>query len=154
MDKKHSYSIVTKWTGNRGTGTNRYDAYSRAHEISVAGKPVIPCSSDPKFRGERDRYNPEEMLVAALSGCHMLWFLHLSAVSGIVVSTYEDAASGTMIETEDGGGHFAEGILRPRTTLQPGADLDLAKQLHDRAHHLCFIANSVNFPVRCEPIFD
>ena len=150
MEKQHSYSINVKWTGNLGSGTSSYTGYKRTHEIVTTGKPVIPVSSDPGFHGDADRYNPEELLVAALSSCHMLWYLHLCAVAKIVVESYEDAASGTMIETADGGGHFKEVILHPRIVVRPGADLSHAKELHHEAHRLCFIANSVNFPVRCE----
>jgi organic hydroperoxide reductase OsmC/OhrA len=139
-----------QWTGNRGEGTSTYRAYDRAHEITSAGKPAIAGSSDPAFRGDASRYNPEELLVAALSGCHMLSYLHLCAISDIVVTDYVDDAGGTMVETKDGGGHFTDVVLRPSVTVLPGADLELAMQLHDKAHHLCFIASSVNFPVRCE----
>lgn len=140
-----------KWTGNTGTGTREYRGYERAHEYSVPGKPVIPGSSDPAFRGDKTRYNPEELLVMSLSSCHMLWVLHLSAMAGLVVTAYEDEASGTMVETADGGGHFTEVVLRPRVTCEPATDHSRLADIHERAHHLCFIANSVNFPVKCEP---
>lgn len=151
---RHTYSTRTEWTGNLGTGTSGYRAYTRDHEISTAGKSAIPASSDPAFRGDPSRYNPEELLVASLSSCHMLWYLHLCADAGVVVTNYADDATGTMAETEDGGGHFVEVTLRPRVRVAAGADRDLAARLHDRAHHLCFIANSVNFPVTCEPSID
>lgn len=147
----HQYPVQVRWTGNTGAGTRDYRAYQRAHECSAPGKPVIPGSSDPAFRGDTTRYNPEELLVMALSSCHMLWVLHLCAVEGIIVTTYEDSASGTMVETADGGGHFSEVVLRPRVTCAPETDLSRLPAMHERAHHLCFIANSVNFPVRCEP---
>jgi organic hydroperoxide reductase OsmC/OhrA len=150
--KRHHYPIRMKWTGNTGAGTREYRGYERAHEYSVPGKPVIPGSSDPAFRGDKTRYNPEELLVMSLSSCHMLWFLHLAAEAGVVVTAYEDEASGTMEETADTGGHFIEVVLRPRVTFAPGIDPSRAAALHQRAHHLCFIANSVNFPVRCEPL--
>ena len=150
--KQHHYPVRMKWTGNTGAGTREYRGYERAHEYSVPGKPVIPGSSDPAFRGDKSRYNPEELLVMSLSSCHMLWFLHLASEAGIVVTAYEDEASGTMVETTDSGGHFTEVVLRPRVTFEPGTDQSRAAALHERAHHLCFIANSVNFPVRCEPI--
>ncbi len=153
IKKEHSYSTTVQWTGNMGTGTGTYTGYSRSHEIKIEGKPVIPASSDPAFRGDSSRYNPEELLVAALSGCHMLWYLHLCAASGIVVMEYVDRATGILEETEDGGGHFIEVVLRPEAFVKPGADLALAEKLHEKAHHLCFIANSMNFPVRCEPVF-
>ena len=149
--KSHQYPIRMRWTGNTGQGTRDYRGYERAHEYSAEGKPAIPGSSDPAFRGDRTRYNPEELLVMAISSCHMLWYLHLCATHKIVVVDYVDDAVGTMIETGDTGGHFTEAILRPVVTLEPGSDVTLAESLHDRAHHLCFVANSINFPVRCEP---
>src|SRR5947208_2288807 len=112
--KSHTYTVQMKWTGNLGTGTSSYRAYSRNHEISVQGKPMIPGSSDPAFRGDPARYNPEDMLVAALSTCHLLVYLHLCADSGITVVDYTDDPMGTMVETEDGGGYFTEVTLRPR----------------------------------------
>jgi organic hydroperoxide reductase OsmC/OhrA len=147
----HSFGVSVKWTGNTGEGTSRYTSYQRSHEISAEGKPSIPGSSDPAFRGDPTRYNPEELLVASLSACHMLWFLHLCADAGIVVTSYTDDAEGTMRLREDGGGHFELVVLRPAVTIRGGGDADLAQSLHARAHHLCFIANSVNFEVRAEP---
>lgn len=149
--KSHAYSIHMRWTGNTGQGTRDYRGYERAHEYSVEGKPIVLGSSDPAFRGDRTRYNPEELLVMSLSSCHMLWYLHLCADNKIVVDAYEDDPVGTMVETEDTGGHFVDVVLRPTVTLAPGSDVTRAESLHERAHHLCFIANSVNFPVRCEP---
>ncbi len=112
---------------------------------------MVPGSSDPAFRGDATRYNPEELLVASLSACHMLWFLHLCGDAGLVVTTYDDEARGTMVETVDGGGHFTEVVLHPVVTVSRG-DPARAAHLHDRAHGLCFIANSMNFPVRCEAV--
>ncbi len=151
-DKHHSYSVATVWTGNDGLGTENYRAYRRDHEISAPGKPLIPCSSDPNFRGDKTRYNPEELLLASLSACHMLWYLHLSSEAGLVVINYQDQAEGTMVESEDGGGRFTQVTLRPVVTFAGNKDTELATTLHERAHHLCFIANSVNFPVVCEPV--
>jgi organic hydroperoxide reductase OsmC/OhrA len=152
--KTHSYPIRMRWTGNTGEGTREYRGYERAHEYSVEGKPVIPGSSDPAFRGDRTRYNPEELLVMAISSCHMLWYLHLCAESKVVVTGYVDDAIGTMMEDKDRGGFFTEVVLRPRVTISAESDRATAESLHDRAHHLCFVANSVNFPVRCEAITD
>ena len=149
--KAHSFEVSVVWTGNTGEGTSAYTSYERAHEISAEGKPAIQGSSDPAFRGDRSRYNPEELLVASLSACHMLWYLHLCADAQIVVTDYVDRASGTMRLTEDGGGRFEEVVLRPAVTVRRGGDAELAQALHARAHHLCFIANSVNFEVRNEP---
>jgi organic hydroperoxide reductase OsmC/OhrA len=148
---EHSYEVRVTWTGDLGTGTSGYRGYARAHEIEAAGKPPIPGSSDPAFRGDPARYNPEELLVASLSTCHMLWFLHLAAEAGVVVTGYRDDAGGTMLETPDGGGRFTEVVLRPAVTVRGDADPAAADALHHRAHELCFIARSVNFPVRCEP---
>lgn len=149
--KEHSYPVNIRWTGNLGQGTASYRGYKRDHEISAPGKPPVPGSSDPNFRGDKARYNPEELLVASLSACHMLWYLHLCADAGLVITDYEDAAAGTMVETKDGGGHFTQVTLRPVVTFAADVDTKLALTLHEKAHHLCFIANSVNFPVLCEP---
>lgn len=147
---EHAYAIEVSWTGNRGTGTSGYRAYARDHRISAAGKPAIEGSADPAFRGDAERYNPEELLLASLSACHMLWYLHLCADAGIVVTAYRDAATATMATDAGGGGRFTRAVLRPQVAFAPGADIDLAEKLHERAHRLCFIANSVNFPVTCE----
>jgi organic hydroperoxide reductase OsmC/OhrA len=151
MPKEHHYAVAVDWTGNQGSGTSAYKAYARAHEIHSNGKPTIPGSSDPAFRGDPARYNPEELLVASLSTCHMLWYLHLCSVAGIVVTAYADRAEGTMIEEADGGGRFTSVVLKPEITVKPGADLAKAHALHAEAHKQCFIARSVNFPVAHEP---
>jgi organic hydroperoxide reductase OsmC/OhrA len=151
MSREHSYSVNVRWTGNTGAGTSNFREYKRDHEISTAGKPSIPASSDPSFRGDKTRYNPEELLVASLSACHMLWYLHLCADAGIVVAEYHDDAIGAMIETDDGGGRFTQVTLRPVVKVAGAVDSELVRRLHDQADHLCFIANSVNFPVLCEP---
>lgn len=148
---EHTYAVRVEWTGNLGEGTSGYRTYERDHEITAAGKPVIPGSSDAAFRGDSSRYNPEDLFLASLSACHMLWYLHLCADAGIVVTDYVDDARGTMAETPDTTGRFTEVVLRPTVTVREGADPAVAVALHERAHHLCFIANSVNFPVRCEP---
>lgn len=151
MAGTHEYELDVTWTGNTGTGTSGYRDYARSHELSAPGKPTIPGTADPAFRGTADRWNPEEMLVASLSQCHMLWVLALCAQQRIVVTGYTDHPSGTMVETPDGGGHFAEVILRPQVEIADASDAEALPELHERAHHLCFIANSVNFDVRCEP---
>jgi organic hydroperoxide reductase OsmC/OhrA len=152
--KHHHYQSIVRWTGNKGPGTSSYRAYGRDHEISGPGKPVIPGSSDPVFLGDATRYNPEELLVASLSTCHMLWYLHLCAVNKVVVLSYEDHANGTMEESADGGGRFLDATLRPRITVTAESDLETAKRLHHEAHEKCFVANSVNFPVKVEPIIE
>jgi organic hydroperoxide reductase OsmC/OhrA len=151
--KEHQYETAVEWTGNTGSGTSGYRAYERRHEISAPGfpKPPIPGSSDPTFRGDRSRWNPEELLVASLSACHQLWYLHLCADAGIVITSYVDRAEGVMVEDADGGGQFRRVVLRPVITFAPGADLERARALHHEAHRLCFIARSMNFPVEHEP---
>jgi organic hydroperoxide reductase OsmC/OhrA len=151
MPKLHTYSTQVAWTGDQGSGTSRYDAYSRDHRVSVANKPDIAASSDPAFRGDPARHNPEELFVASISSCHMLWYLHLCATNGIVVTGYVDDAIGTMEESANGSGRFTDVLLRPHVTIGASGHIALAERLHDEAHHFCFIANSVNFPVRCEP---
>lgn len=141
---KHHYHIKVEWTGNRGGGTSGYRDYGREHVISAAGKPSIDGSSDPAFRGDAARWNPEELLVASASACHKLWYLHLCADAGIIVTAYEDPAEGTMQ-----GERFERILLRPRVTIAAG-DPALALQLHHTAHEKCYIANSVNFPILCE----
>ena len=152
--KQHTYRADIVWTGNRGVGTRGYRDYGREHEIRSGGKPAISGSSDPKFRGDAARWNPEELLVGSLSACHQLWYLHLCSAGGVVVTAYEDRAEGVMIETEDGGGHFASVTLRPHARLAAGSDPVRAAALHHDAHEMCFVANSVNFPVAVEPTFE
>ncbi len=152
MSKQHHYETTIRWTGNLGTGTTGYKDYGRNHEISAPGKPVILASSDPAFRGDASRYNPEDLLVASLSTCHMLWYLHLCAVNKVVVIDYEDQAAGIMEESTQGGGRFLEVTLRPRITVSAESDLDTARHLHHEAHEKCYVANSMNFPVGCEPL--
>ncbi|MBE9075972.1 OsmC family protein [Romeria aff. gracilis LEGE 07310] len=149
--KAHRYSVQVVWTGNTGQGTASYRDYARSHEIRIEGKPVITGSADPAFRGDKTKHNPEELLVASLSSCHMLWYLHLCAEASVIVVDYQDQAVGTMVEVDSGSGRFSEVILRPAVTVSSGSEQIKAERLHEQAHHLCFIANSVNFPVRCEP---
>ena len=150
--KTHSYPISLRWTGNTGQGTREYRGYERAHEYAIEGKPVILGSSDPAFRGDKTRHHPEELLVMALSSCHLLSYLHACATNKVVVVDYVDDAVGTMVESVEKGGQFSEVVLRPTVTIAADSDAALAESLHEQAHHHCFIANSVNFPVRCEPI--
>ncbi len=149
MAHEHRYPVDVVWTGNRGEGTRTYQGYGRDHEIRVAGRPVIAGSSDAAFRGDAGKHNPEDMLVASLSACHMLWYLHLAAEAGVVVTAYADAAEGVMT-TDAKGGRFTDVLLRPEVTIAAG-DASKAATLHEDAHHACFVANSVNFTVRCEP---
>ncbi len=151
--KQHSYEVRVDWTGNDGEGTKTYRSYRRDHTIAAEGKPLIPGSSDPNFRGDASRYNPEELLVASLSSCHMLWYLHLCAVNHVTVIEYQDAASGVMQEGEDGSGEFVRVTLRPKVKIAAGNDDDRARALalHEEAHRFCFIARSVKFPVEVVP---
>src|SRR6185437_10624866 len=135
---QHHYRVGVEWTGNHGTGTDGYRNYGREHVIRIDGKPEIAGSSDPTFRGDAARHNPEDMLVAALSTCHMLAYLHAATLAGVVV-------------TACNGGHFTEVVLRPIVMITAGSDAAKAEAAHEDAHHACFIASSVNFPVRCEP---
>ena len=151
MAKEHRYRLEVAWTGNRGAGTSSYGAYGREHEIRAAGKPPLPGSSDPVFRGDAARYSPEDLLVASLSACHMLWYLHLCADAGIVVTAYVDRAEGIMIEPAAGAAKFERVILRPLVTVANAADRERARELHGQAHKRCFIANSVNFAVEHAP---
>jgi len=147
LEKTHKYSVDVHWSAAGGEGTKSYRSYRRDHTIVVEGKPEILASSDPAFRGNPVRHNPEELLVASLSSCHMLWYLHLCATNGIVVLDYRDRATGTMREDRDGSGRFVGVELRPEVVLAAEADSTRALALHEEAHRLCFIARSVNFPV-------
>lgn len=151
MGRQHSYKTTITWTGNKGTGTSGYQAYDRSYTIEWGDKPAILGSSDPAFRGDRKRWNPEELLLASLSACHQLWYLHLCADAGVVVETYVDEASGVMEEFSDGSGRFLEVTLQPKVRLAAGSDRARAHALHEEAHSKCFIARSVNFPVKCAP---
>ena len=149
--KEHLYQISLEGTGNKGQGTSNYRSYDRAYEIQVEGKPVIFGSSDPAFRGERTKYNPEELFVASISSCHMLWYLYLCAEAKVVTLDYQDSAIGKMSENKDGSGKFTEVILKPEITIASQSNLERGKQLHQQAHKFCFIANSVSFPILCQP---
>jgi organic hydroperoxide reductase OsmC/OhrA len=152
MAVTHRYELTVRWTGNTGTGTSDYRGYRRDHEIHGDGKPMLLGSSDPAFRGDAARWNPEELLVAALAQCHMLWYLHLCAEGGVVVTDYADTPVGTMtMDATGGGGKFTDVILRPAVTVADPSMADKAMALHDEINAVCFIARSVNFPVRHEP---
>lgn len=153
MAKQHSYTSRLTWTGAVTGGTTSYTAYSRAYRVEIDGKPPIDGSADPMFRGDSSRHNPEDLLLAALSACHMLWYLHLCADAGVVVTAYSDQATGTM-ELSGGTGQFREVTLHPRVTVTPASDRGTAERLHARAHANCFIARSVNFPVHHAPAIE
>lgn len=148
---EHRYEISMVWNGNRGTGTSGYKDYGREHTLTATGKPVIEGSADRAFFGEADRWNPEELLLAALSQCHMLSYLAEAARSGVIVTAYRDRAEGIMEQTPDGGGHFTRVILRPRITVADRDHIEKATDLHAVAARRCFIAASVNFPVEHDP---
>ena len=146
--KEHKYHTNLQWTGNTGKGTENYRGYERAHSISVEGKPLILASSDPSFRGDKSKYNPEEMFVASLSSCHMLWFLHLCSEASVIVLEYSDSATGIMIESDNGNGKFSEVILHPKVKVKEAWMIEKVDALHEKANEFCFIANSCNFPVK------
>jgi organic hydroperoxide reductase OsmC/OhrA len=148
----HQYTTTVRWTGNTGEGTVDYQSYSRDYLVSATHKLDLLGSSDPAFRGDPTRYNPEDLLVASLAACHMLWYLHLCAVEGIVVLDYEDSATGVLLEAESGAGHFKEVVLHPMVTVAAASMIEKAVALHQKAREYCFIANSVNFPIRHEPV--
>ncbi len=148
----HHYHIKTTWTGNRGQGTSDYKTYERSHVISIPGKPEIQGSSDAAFRGDKTKHTPEDLFVSTLSTCHMLWYLHLCAVNDVVVTHYIDEATGIMQETPNGSGRFTEITLNPVVTVADRSMIEKANALHHDAHKMCFIANSVNFPVVHKPL--
>ena len=148
--KEHHYTIQLKWTGNQGTGTSNYKNYSREHNVRVKGKVKIPCSSDPAFRGDDTRYNPEELFLASIANCHMLWYLHLCAVNGVIIIDYKDNPTGKMVEKEDGSGQFESVVLHPEIEVENDSMISKALELHHEANKMCFIANSLNFKVEHE----
>jgi len=150
--KNHQYKATITWTGNKGSGTSSYRDFERAHEIAVEGKPIIPASSDPAFRGDKTRYNPEELFLASISSCHMLWYLHLCSEAGVVVVNYVDNATGTMLEEPNGSGRFTAVTLYPQVTVTANSMIAKANELHHKANEYCFIANSCNFPIHHRPI--
>ena len=148
----HQYTLNLVWTGNTGSGTSGYQSYERSHTIGVSGKPDLLLSSDTAFRGDPNRYNPEELLLASLSSCHMLWFLHLCSDSGITVVEYYDNPEGEMALNRDGSGQFTRVTLRPTVVISQTERLHELDALHEKAHSMCFIARSVNFDVSCEAV--
>lgn len=151
-DRLHHYRLTTTWKGNRGSGTSGIGTYDRVHTIEVPGKPILTLTTDNALYGDRSVLNPEDLLVSALSSCHMMSYLYLCAKAHVIVTAYVDRAEGRMVEWEKGGGRFEEVMLRPEVTVQNASMLERAKQLHELAHKICYIANSMNFPIRCEPV--
>lgn len=149
---EHRYAVTVTWTGDTGEGTATYRGYRRTHTVSADGPAELLGSADRTFHGDRDRWNPEQLLLAALSQCHLLSYLHVCVGEGVVVTGYVDSASGTMTTQPDGSGRFTEVVLRPEVTVADTAMVEAATRAHRRAQELCFIANSVRFPVRHEPV--
>ena len=149
----HNYTTHVVWTGNRGEGTAHYRSYDRTWDIAVPGKPVVHCSNDPLLGGDPAKMNPEDLLLSALSACHMLWYLHYAADAGIVVTHYMDTPVGVGEVAASGAGRFVGATLRPVATVRGQVDLQLAQCIHHRIHKVCFIARSVNFPISYEPQF-
>ncbi len=154
MAKLHDFASSIVWTGNRGEGTRAYKGYDRTWDIVLPGKDIIHCSNDPLLGGDPAKMNPEDLLISALSACHMLWFLHLASNAGIVVTGYSDDPIGHGETLPNGAGRFLAAVLRPKISVQEGADLEFASELHHKVHDFCFIARSVNFPVSYEPTFN
>ncbi|MEO9964628.1 MAG: OsmC family protein [Reichenbachiella sp.] len=152
MSKIHAYQSQLIWTGNLGQGTRDYQSYERSYRVSAANKPPIEGSSDPAFKGDPDKYNPEELFLFSLSSCHMLWYLHLCSTHDIVVIDYQDDAVGTMLEEISGSGRFTEVVLKPKVKIKDSSKKELALQLHHKANKMCFIANSCNFEVKHEAL--
>jgi organic hydroperoxide reductase OsmC/OhrA len=151
--KTHDYTATVAWTGNRGEGTAHYKAYDRTWQVETPGKPVIACSNDPLLGGDPSRPNPEDLLLSSLSACHMLWYLHYASDAGIVVHDYRDEPVGVGEAAPGGAGRFLSATLRPVIKVARGADLVKAEAIHHQIHKVCFIAQSVNFPVSCAPRF-
>lgn len=147
----HRYEVTLTWTGNLGEGTSSYKSYGRSFLVQHQDKPELLGSSDPQFRGDPSKWNPEELLLASIASCHMLWYLHLCSSNGIMVLEYEDKPTAIMEIEKSGSGKFIEATLHPKVTLQDLQKQDLALQLHNQAHSFCFIANSINFPIRIYP---
>lgn len=151
MTHRHDFPARVVWTGNTGQGNRSYRGYQRTWTLATAGKPEVHCSNDPLLGGDPTLHNPEDILIAALASCHMLWFLHLASNAGVIVEAYEDNAVGIGESEPSGKGRFVEAILKPRITVAPGTDTQKADEIHHDIHNHCFIARSVNFPVRYEP---
>ena len=148
MTKEHTYSTTVTWTGNKGEGTIDYKDYTRHYDIECEGKPVIRGSADLGYMADAACHSPKDMLLAALSACHMLWYLHLCAISRVIVTAYKDISEGVMQINPDGSGNFKNVTLKPRITIAPTSDLALAERLHEEANAMCFIARSVNFSIK------
>ena len=150
--KEHKYQSKIEWTGNKGSGTDNYKNYERSHNVIIENKPIIQGSSDPAFRGEKSKHNPEDLLVSSISSCHMLWYLHFCSVNNVIVDEYTDIAEGIMLEDANWKGYFKEVTLHPNVIVRSNEMVEKAIELHKKANEYCFIANSVNFPIKHLPI--
>ena len=154
MNTKHNYKISVKWTGNQGTGTSNYKEFERSYKVQIENKGDIFGSADPEFRGDKTKHNPEELLLASVSSCHMLWYLHFCTEAKIIVMDYIDNATAILEETENGNGKFTAITLNPTISISQKSELENAKQLHKKANEFCFVSNSLNFEVTLEPIIN
>jgi organic hydroperoxide reductase OsmC/OhrA len=154
MNKEQTYKVVVEWTGNKGQGTTDYRSYERSHVFKAKGKPDLPGSADPMFQGDASRWNPEELILASLSACHMLWYLHLCSVKKIIVQEYSDQPTAKMVIEPSGDGKISEATLQPKIRITDSSRIEEAKSLHEEAHKKCFIARSINFPVHLAPSVD
>jgi organic hydroperoxide reductase OsmC/OhrA len=152
MDQLHHYKLTATWKGNKGSGTSGVKAYDRSHTISIPNKPNLDLTTDNPFVGDKTKLNPEDLLVSAVSSCHMLSYLYICAMEGVVVTDYFDNATGVMVEYEEGGGQFKEITLNPVVTVAEQSMIEKSIKLHHKAHDICYIANSVNFEVRNNPV--
>jgi len=151
MSHEHHYKLTAEWHGNRGEGTKNVRAYDRSHTVTIKGKPKLHLTTDNPAVGDKTKLNPEDLLVTAVSSCHMLSYLYVCALEGIVIQDYVDNATGMMLEEESGGGKFKEVILNPVFTVAAESMMSRAIELHHKAHEICYIANSVNFEIKCNP---
>ena len=151
MKHIHTYNAIIEWTGNTGATTSAYTSYERSHDIKIAEKEIIKASSDKAFRGDSAKHNPEDLFVSAIASCHMLWYLHLCADAGVLVESYIDNAVGKMETTNAGDGKFVSITLHPTIMVQQENMIEHATMLHEKAHQMCFLANSVNFEILIEP---
>lgn len=152
MEHQHNYELTTVWTGNNGEGTKNVRTYDRSHTVSITGKPDLLLTTGNPSVGDQSKLNPEDLLVAAISSCHMLSYLYLCSMDGIIITSYTDKATGIMIEQVRGGGSFKEVELNPEVQVADKSMVTKAIELHHKAHEICYIANSVNFEVRCAPV--
>lgn len=151
MQQIHNYKLTATWHGNKGTGTSGLKDYDRSHTVTIQGKPELHLTTDNPAVGDKSKWNPEDLLVTAISSCHMLSYLYVCALEGVVITAYTDNATGIMVEHEGGGGRFKEITLNPICEVADENMMEQAIALHHKAHQICYIANSVNFEVKCNP---